>query len=166
MRTTRALCAYLIIALGVVHVALTGRATGGWASPRALFFLGAGLAILLLAAVNLIMNRAGDDPVVRGIGVAANCLGVALFSLGGFALPQPQVFALLVLMLVVWLLSIVPPRDLVRRATWKDRAGRAKSRTPRARRAIGKISIRCHEPAPRSPRLPLLAPWRRRESSR
>ncbi len=110
MRTLRTICAYLIMSLGIVHIALTRHASGQWVSPRALFFLGAGVAILLLAAVNLIMNRADDDAQVRAMGIAANGLGVALFVVGAVALPQPQVFALLILVVIELICSILLPR--------------------------------------------------------
>ena len=77
MRKLRTLCAYLIGSLGLVHVALTGYATGHWRTPRALFFLGTGVAILLIAGVNLILNRADDDARVRALGIAANGMAVA-----------------------------------------------------------------------------------------
>src|SRR5262245_8052605 len=72
MRTLRTICAYLIIGLGMTHIALTAHATGQWVSPRALFFAGAGVAIVLLGAVNLIMNRADDDAYVRAIGTRSS----------------------------------------------------------------------------------------------
>ena len=93
------LCAYAVIGLGLIHAALTGWTNGAWISPRALFFEGAGLAILLLGLMNLILLEAGGDPRVRALCHIANFSGVAFFAVGIVALPLPQVFALFALML-------------------------------------------------------------------
>lgn len=98
MRLARTICSYLIIALGVLHGSLTRYSTGSWTSEEALVFLLAGLAILLLGGVNLIVLRAEGDPIVRWVGIAANTLGSALFGLGVYAFPMPQVYALFALL--------------------------------------------------------------------
>ena len=99
LRGAHAACAYLVVGLGVVHIALSGRTYGEWGSPRALFFVGAGLGIVLLGFMNLVLLYAGGEPRVRRLCHVSNLAGIALFALGVAALPLPQVFALLALML-------------------------------------------------------------------
>ncbi len=99
-----------MIALGLIHVALTREATGGWFSPEALFFAGSGVAILLLGLLNLILNRADHDAYVRALGMGSNGLGVVLFAVGVVILPEPQVFLLLMFVVVEFLCSLLLPR--------------------------------------------------------
>jgi hypothetical protein len=145
MRALRTICAYLIISLGIAHIALTGHATGQWVSPRALFFVGSGVALLLMGAMNLVLDWADDDARVRTIGIAANGLGVALFAVGVVVLPQPQVFALLFLTITGFTCSVLLPYRLGIRASRMEgtRAGVANDGrdidavyAPRVRRAI------------------------------
>jgi hypothetical protein len=102
-------CAYVVGGLGLIHIMLTGETYGAWVSPRALFFLGCGLAIVLLAFMNLVFVRAGHDPHVRRLCHVANAAGVALFALGAVALPLPQVFLLLALMVAQTVSGLTSP---------------------------------------------------------
>jgi hypothetical protein len=117
MRRAHTICAYLVITLGLVHVALTGHACGAWVSPRALFFVGSGLGIVLLGFTNLVFLRAVNEPLVRALCRASNVVGVAFFTLGAIALPQPQVFALLALVLAQTGMGFVTATKRHRRAT-------------------------------------------------
>jgi hypothetical protein len=94
-----AICAYLVILLACIHIALTGHTFGGWSSGRALFFIGSGLFIGQLGFTNLLFLRAGKELLVRTMCHVSNVLGAGLFGLGVFVLPMPQVFLLFGLMI-------------------------------------------------------------------
>jgi Na+-driven multidrug efflux pump len=82
----------LLIALGVVHVLYTAREYDTF-SLDALWFISAGIAIILAGLINVILLRgAGKDRVVRWIGFGTNLIVVLLFAAALLVLREPQVF--------------------------------------------------------------------------
>jgi Na+-driven multidrug efflux pump len=82
----------LLIALGVVHVLYTAREYDAF-SLDALWFISAGIAIILVGLINVILLRgAGKDRVVRWIGFGTNLIVVLLFAAALLVLRAPQVF--------------------------------------------------------------------------
>jgi hypothetical protein len=74
IKTIHAITSYLLIALGAVHTALTpvfyGRLT-----PNAMWFAGAGLAMIFVGFLNVILSRgAGLDSLARWLVYVANLL--------------------------------------------------------------------------------------------
>jgi hypothetical protein len=87
-------CAAILAALALVHCVLTFRLYSMW-SPEAVWFLGAGLGLLLLAVVN--WAHVGVEPcdmptapVVRWAKFAFATFGVAALV----AVPVPQAFVI------------------------------------------------------------------------
>lgn len=72
MRTIRRVCAWLLAALGAVHV-LYNAVEHRELSPDAVWFAGAGLALLFLGLLNL-ADLAADHASARAICRAANVL--------------------------------------------------------------------------------------------
>ena len=106
LRTAHKIVTGLIIALGVLHVAVTFHDYDSF-SLRALWFAGTGVAIILAGFLNLILLRdAGKDRVVRLLCCLTNLFFALLFAaVALFMLPQPQVFLGSALFVVVTVLS-------------------------------------------------------------
>lgn len=86
------ICAWLIVALGLIHIGFTPFNYRGL-SVAALWFIGSGLALALAGFLNLILLRdAGRDRFARLLGQIANLSLAALFALALWLLPEPQVF--------------------------------------------------------------------------
>lgn len=102
--------AWLVLVLGAFHCAVTPKAYPGF-TLAALWFVSAGLLMILLAAVNLLRIRyAAVAPGVRAVCIAANV--VLLIWAAGFAvvLPvtkKPQVIVSIVLIALLTVFSIV-----------------------------------------------------------
>lgn len=109
MRKMQTALGCLIAAIGCVHIALTGQTYGEWLSGRSLYFIGAGLAIILLGFMTVIAARTSDR-IVLIVALASNSAGVALFALGAFILPMPQVFLLLALLAGAFVVGLVNAR--------------------------------------------------------
>jgi hypothetical protein len=101
----RRACAIGIVALGVTHALLTGHTYQEWLSVPALFFLGTGLAIILVGGWNFVGATASLRSSVGRMLLVSNLGGVGLFALGIAVLRQLQVFALLGLLAVLTLLQ-------------------------------------------------------------
>ena len=87
------LCAYLIIALGVLHLLFTFHDYGEF-TLDALWFASAGFAIIFAGFLNLISARtAGRDALVRVLCFVSNLVVAALFVAALWLMRQPQVFA-------------------------------------------------------------------------
>jgi len=81
----------LIIALGSLHSILTFVFYKEF-SPRALWFFGAGLALLMLGFLNVANFRHGSDKIIRTLCVVSNLIFTALFVAASFIMPDPQVY--------------------------------------------------------------------------
>jgi hypothetical protein len=92
LRTIHTVCTYLIIALGVLHLVFTFHDYDAF-TLRALWFAGAGFAIMFAGFLNLSLLRlAGRDAVVRALCVITNLLCASLFGAALWLMQQPQVF--------------------------------------------------------------------------
>ena len=90
-RTIHDIASYLLIALGAVHTALTpvfyGRLT-----PNAMWFAGAGLAMVFVGFLNVILSRgAGRDSLARWLVYVANLLTLAFGAVTVVLDSEPQV---------------------------------------------------------------------------
>jgi hypothetical protein len=95
--------------LGTVHILLTSRTYGEWLSLRSLFFIGCGLAIILLGVMNVVFLRSTDG-FVRGVCLACNLTGAAFFGLAVAVAPLPQIFVLLTLMVGLTVVGVLAMR--------------------------------------------------------
>ena len=92
LKTVYKIITGLLIALGVVHVLYTAREYEGL-SLDALWFVSAGVAVILVGLINVILLRcAGEDPVVRWIGFGSIFTITMLFAVALLVLREPQVF--------------------------------------------------------------------------
>jgi hypothetical protein len=86
------IAAGLIIALGCLHITFTFFNYDSF-SLDAMWFAGAGLAIVLAGFLNVILIRdIGRDPVVRALCQIANISFALLFAVALTLMQQPQVF--------------------------------------------------------------------------
>lgn len=91
MRTLHKICTYLLIALGVVHAALTP-VFYGRLSPGAMWFAGSGLAMIFVGFLNVAFGRVvGRDTVVRALCYASNLLTLVFGVLIVVVDSEPQV---------------------------------------------------------------------------
>lgn len=101
MRTLHRICAILLIALGVVHTALTP-VFYGRLSPGAMWFAGSGLAMIFVGFLNVAFGRVvGRDAVIRALCYAANLLTLVFEVLIVVVDGEPQVLFGLVLITVM-----------------------------------------------------------------
>ena len=92
LRTLHKIAAYLIIALGCAHVLFTFHDYDSF-SLRALWFFGAGVAIVFAGFINIILlGAAGRESIARLLGLAANVFCLAMFAVALALMRQPQVF--------------------------------------------------------------------------
>ncbi|HEX8636074.1 MAG TPA: hypothetical protein VF703_18145 [Pyrinomonadaceae bacterium] len=92
LKTIHVACAYIIIALGVLHLLFTFHDYDEF-TLRALWFAGAGCAIIFAGFLNLISVRlAGRDALARALCFIANVALTALFVAALWLMRQPQVF--------------------------------------------------------------------------
>lgn len=90
-RTVHSIASYLLIALGAMHTALTpvfySRLT-----PNAMWFAGAGLAMVFVGFLNVILSRgAGRDTPSRALVYVANLLTLGFGSVTVYLDGEPQV---------------------------------------------------------------------------
>jgi hypothetical protein len=91
MRTLHSICTYLLIALGVVHAALTP-VFYGRLSPGAMWFAGSGLAMIFVGFLNVAFGRVvGRDTAVRALCYTANLLTLVFGVLIVVVDSEPQV---------------------------------------------------------------------------
>ncbi len=110
LKTTHKILTGIIIALGVLHVSVTFHDYESF-SVGALWFAGAGVAIILAGFLNVILLRdASKDTVVRVLCLITNLTFAVMFLLALLVLPQPQVFVGAGLFIAATLLSIIKPR--------------------------------------------------------
>src|SRR5215218_6869607 len=101
LKTLHKVCAWLLVALGTVHAALTPMFYGRF-SLGALWFLGSGLTMIFLGFLNIILSRnVGQDRLVQLLCYLANLLctgfGFLLVTLDN----EPQVIFGLVLIVLM-----------------------------------------------------------------
>lgn len=100
----------IIIALGVLHVSVTFYDYDSF-SLRALWFAGAGVAIILAGFLNVILLRdVGKDRVVWLLCLLTNLIFAVMFVLALLVLPQPQVFVGAGLFIAATLFSLIRSR--------------------------------------------------------
>lgn len=110
LRTAHKILSGIIIALGALHVLVTFHDYDSF-SAEALWFAGAGVAILLAGFLNVILLRdAGKDSVVRALCIITNLVFALMFASALLILPQPQVFVGAGLFFAATLFSSIGPR--------------------------------------------------------
>ena len=112
-RTVHSIASYLLIALGAVHTALTPVFYTPL-TPNAMWFAGAGLAMVFAGFLNVILSRgAGRDSLARWLVYIANLLVLAFGAMTVFLDSEPQVvFGMLLIATITvtaFLLKRVPP---------------------------------------------------------
>lgn len=112
-RTVHSIASYLLIALGAVHTALTPVFYTPL-TPNAMWFAGAGLAMVFAGFLNVILSRgAGRDSLARWLMHVANLLVLAFGAMTVFLDSEPQVvFGMLLIATITvtaFLLKRVPP---------------------------------------------------------
>jgi hypothetical protein len=86
---------WLLAVLALIHSALTFRLGVGW-SPEAVWFLGTGLGLLLLALMNLAHVGLGPCPQPTAVAVRyVNWCFVAFGVAAVVAVPEPQAYLVL-----------------------------------------------------------------------
>jgi MFS-type transporter involved in bile tolerance (Atg22 family) len=100
-KTVHRIASCLLIALGVVHTALTP-AFYSRLTPNAMWFAGAGLAVVFVGILNVILGRdAGRDSIVRVLCYVANLLTAAFGVLIVVVDTEPQVIFGMMLILII-----------------------------------------------------------------
>ena len=114
---------FLLIALGIVHTALT-RVFFQEFSIDALWFAGSGLAMIFVGFLNIVMSgEAGRDRLVRILCYAANLLtlvfGLVLIRLDR----EPQVILGLLLIAIMTITAFMLTTSQTRRETGRSASG-------------------------------------------
>jgi hypothetical protein len=106
LKTIHTVCTYLIIALGVLHLGFTFHDYDAF-TLRALWFAGAGCAILFAGFLNLILVRlTRQETLVRALCLIANLICASLFGAALWLMQQPQVFVGVLLFAVAAVASL------------------------------------------------------------
>jgi hypothetical protein len=93
LKAIHTVCAYLSIALGALHLLYTFHNYDHF-TLDALWFAGAGFAIIFAGFLNLIsIKLAGRDALVRALCFISNAAVAVLFVAASWLMRQPQVFA-------------------------------------------------------------------------
>ena len=111
LRTLHKISSVLLVALGVVHTALTPVFYGRF-SHNALWFAGSGLAMIFVGLLNLTLGRdVGRDRLVRVFCHSANLLTVVFGFLMVAVNRDPQVIfgLVLIVLMTCTAFSKVPP---------------------------------------------------------
>lgn len=106
MTTAHKVSAYALLALGILHTALTPLFYQQ-IDVDALWFAGTGLGLIFLALLNLVSLRSPAS-VTRFICLAANLIGLVYGILIVIVLPEPQSFLALLSYLAVAVGSLFP----------------------------------------------------------
>jgi hypothetical protein len=110
LKAAHKILAGIMIALGVLHVSVTFHDYDSF-SVGALWFAGAGVAIILAGFLNIILLRdVGRDAVVWVLCLITNLIFAVMFVLALLVLPQPQVFVGAGLFIAASLFSLTRPR--------------------------------------------------------
>jgi hypothetical protein len=107
LKTVHAVCTYLIVALGILHLLFTFHDYDAF-TLRALWFASAGFAIMFAGFLNLILLRATarDARLVRALCFIANLICAGLFGAALLLMRQPQVFVGLLLFTLAAITSL------------------------------------------------------------
>lgn len=101
LKTVHRISTFLLIALGVVHTSLTPVLVGRL-SQGAMYFAGAGLAMIFVGFLNVILNgEAGRQATVRALTYAANLLVLAFGALAVLVIREPQAYFGMLLLVVI-----------------------------------------------------------------
>ncbi len=110
---------YLLVALGLVHVALAP-ALYDELTPNTVWFVGAGLALVFLG----LLNASAALAAVRRVWAlcrVANGVALAFGVLAVVAVPEPQAYVGIVLLAALAATSFVLPRPVAPSATYRRR---------------------------------------------
>jgi hypothetical protein len=99
MKKLYKISSYLLILLGLIHIAFTPVFEPTF-SPSAVWFAGAGLSLVFLGLLNLIAIQAKKYSIFSAC-LIANLISIIYGLLIIIAVPQPQAFAALVLFIAV-----------------------------------------------------------------
>ena len=104
MKKFYSIFSYLLILLGVIHIAFTPVFVSTF-SPSAVWFAAGGLALVFLGILNLIAIQAAKR-LTFSICLIANLIGIVYGILIVIAVTEPHAFAALVIIIIVTLGSI------------------------------------------------------------
>ena len=111
VRTLHKILTGLVISLGVLHICVTFVDYEEF-NLRALWFAGAGAAIVLAGFLNVVLLRdAGKDKVVFLLCLLTNFIFVVMFAAALFLMQQPQVVLGIVLFLAVCVTTFLIHRN-------------------------------------------------------
>jgi len=109
MRTLYKICAYLIVALGTIHLAFTFFNYDHF-TLNAFWFAGAGFAIIFAGFLNLALLKV-NETTVRFLCILANLICTILFAVALPLLQQPQVLIGLLLFAFATTAAFLERRD-------------------------------------------------------
>jgi hypothetical protein len=113
LKTLHTLCTYLIIALGVLHLLFTFHDYDAF-TLRALWFAGAGFAIIFAGFLNLALLRlTAGDALLRALCFSANLICASLFIAALWLMRQPQVFVGILLFAFAAVASLANKRSTI-----------------------------------------------------
>lgn len=99
MITIHRIAAYLLILIGMTHTALTPVFATAFA-PDAVWFAGAGIALVFLGLLNL-AARCCAGSGVRSLTVAANVIGLAYGICAAVVVQEPQAFVAIAVLIAL-----------------------------------------------------------------
>lgn len=104
------IAAYMMIALGVVHLSFTPFAYRQF-TDNTVWFMGAGLAPVFAGFMNIILVRnAGIDRAIYAFCLIANIVLLSFFVLAAFVIPSPPPFIGILLTLITSIAMIALER--------------------------------------------------------
>lgn len=107
LRTTHKIITGFMIALGLLHILFTFHDYDEF-SLEALWFAGAGVAIILAGFLNIVLLRdTGKDKVVRLLCILTNIIFAVMFTAALFLMQQPQVLFGAALFTVATIIALI-----------------------------------------------------------
>lgn len=107
MKTLHTVASILVVALGMLHVAVTFHEYHG-ISYEAAWFLGTGFAIILAGFMNIAMLRdGGRDTVIWSMTIITNVIFLVGFLAAAYMMRQPQVFVGAILFFITTIYSFI-----------------------------------------------------------
>ena len=111
LRLLSKIAAYLIIAIGVIHLSFTPFAYRRF-SDNTIWFMGAGLASIFAGFLNIVWVRnIGKDHAIYVLCLIANIILLSFFALAAFVIPSPPPFIGVTLSLFQSIAVIVSGKD-------------------------------------------------------
>lgn len=105
------IAAYLMIALGVIHLSFTPFAYSRF-TDNTIWFMGAGLALIFAGFLNIVWVRnIGKDRAIYVLCLIANIILLSFFALAAFVIPSPPPFIGVTLFLFETIAAIVLGKD-------------------------------------------------------